>query len=157
MSAYLENKNSRRMPAAVMASVKAHLETRPARVTLLALAMILMGLADLQLTLTYMRSIGMIELNPIAREMIEIGGARQLIVFKLFTIAASAGLLYLVRRHRLAETCAWASCAALLALTMHWVRYNEAITTPEQAALTLASMSSGDLVQPDPRWVRLED
>ncbi len=157
MSAYPENEKSRRMRPAVMASVKAHLDTRPARVTLLAVAMTLMGLADLQLTLTYMRSIGMIELNPIAREMVEIGGSRQLIVFKLFTIAASAGLLYLVRRHRLAEACAWASCAALLALTMHWVRYNDAVATPEHAALTLASLSSSDLVQLDPRWVRLED
>jgi len=136
-----------------------HPDARAVRVTLLTAAMVLMGLADLQLTLTYMRSVGMVELNPIAREMIELGGSRQLVVFKLFTIAASAGLLYLIRTHRLAERCAWISCALLLVLTAHWVRYNEQVTTPEYAAATLAQLPGAvpaglDL---DHRWVTLRD
>jgi len=124
--------------------------SRSLRVTLLAAAMLLMGLADLQLTLTYMRSVGLIELNPIAREMVEIGGARQLVMYKLLSIAMSAGVLYLLRRHALAERCAWASCALLLALTMHWVRYNDAaIENPAAAVAQLAA--------PDHRWVTLAD
>jgi hypothetical protein len=136
-----------------------HPNSRPLRVTLLAAAMVLMGLADLQLTLTYMRSVGMIELNPIARQMIEIGGSRQLVVFKLFTIAASAGLLYLLRSHRLAERCAWISCLLLLGLTAHWMRYNQQATTPEYAALALTQLTSGPAsgLDFDHRWVMLRD
>lgn len=125
---------------------------RSGRVTLLTLAMILMGLADLQLTLTYMRSAGMIELNPIAREMIELGGSRQLIAYKMFTIVASAGLLYIIRRHRLAEQCAWLSCGVLLALTFHWVRYNEHVTADAFAAAPVMQISNLDH-----RWVMLRD
>ncbi len=120
---------------------------RPRRVALLALAMILMGLADLQLTLTYMRSAGMLELNPLARAMVDLGGAPQLIRFKLFSIAASAGLLYLMRRHSLAERCAWVSCAALLLLTAHWVHYNNNATA--------IGVASADLA--DHRWVAIRD
>jgi len=123
---------------------------RSLRVTLLAAAMILMGLADLQLTLTYMRSTGLIELNPIARAMIEIGGARQLVMYKLLSIAMSAGVLYILRRHALAERCAWVSCVLLLALTAHWVRYNDAAIESPAAAVALTAA-------PDHRWVTLPD
>lgn len=123
---------------------------RRRRVTLLALAMTLMGLADLQLTLTYMRSVGMIELNPLARAMISLGGAQQLVLFKLFTILLSAGILYLIRWHRTAEVCAWVSCAALLALTLHWARYTE--HPPAAPGSTVAQLSSADH-----RWVTLPD
>jgi len=125
---------------------------RPRRVALLAIAMILMGLADLQLTLTYMGSAGMLELNPLARAMIDLGGAPQLIRFKLLTIAVSAGLLYLLRRHSIAERCAWLSCAALLGLTAHWVRYNAHATSPEGAGAILAQVDLGDH-----RWVVIRD
>ena len=123
---------------------------RKRRVAWLVLAMAMMGLADLQLTLTYMGSIGMVELNPIARHMVSLGGAPQLVMFKLLTIALSAGLLYLIRWHRTAELCAWCSCAALLILTMHWVRYNEHVAL--QSSSTIAQLSSADH-----RWVTLPD
>ena len=98
------------------------------RVTLLVLAILLMGLADLSITLTYMRSIGMIELNPIARHMVSIGSCDQLIRYKLFTMGLSCGVLYLLRRHPRAELGAWICAIVLLGLTLNWVRYNESIT-----------------------------
>ena len=87
-----------------------------------------MGLADLSITLTYMRSIGMIELNPIARHMVAIGSCDQLIRYKLFTMGLSCGVLYLLRRHPRAELGAWICTILLLGLTFHWVRYNDEIT-----------------------------
>lgn len=125
---------------------------RSRRVALLAFAMVLMGLADLQLTLTYMRSIGMIELNPLARAMVDLGGAPQLIRFKLFSIALSAGLLFLLRRHSLAERCAWVSCAALLALSIHWTRYNEHAASASAAGAVIAQLDISDH-----RWVAIRD
>ena len=106
-------------------------ERRARRVTFLVLATALLGLFDLAFTLTFMRSMGMIELNPLARLMIGIGGAGQLIRFKLLTIVLSSGLLYLIRRRRGAELCAWVSLGAL-----QWVRYTR--TTEEIGPMLLA-------------------
>lgn len=111
-------------------------ERRARRVTFLVLATALLGLFDLAFTLTFMRSMGMIELNPLARLMIGIGGAGQLIRFKLLTIVLSSGLLYLIRRRRGAELCAWVSLGALVLLSLHWVRYTR--TTEEIGPMLLA-------------------
>jgi len=142
------------MPAHVQQLERTHdpAEPRRRRVALLVVAMVLMGLADLQLTLTYMRSVGMIELNPLARAMVDLGGAPQLIRFKLLSIALSAGLLYLMRRHSIAERCAWLSCAALLFLTFHWVRYNDRPVTPDSSVAALAQIDVADH-----RWVAIRD
>ena len=121
---------------------------RGRRVTLLVLAMAMMGLADLGLTLTYMSSVGMLEANPIARAMIDVGGARQLVIYKLFTIALSGGILYILRRRRAAEVCAWISCSVLLLLSAHWANYN--------AALASATIDLGVLAA-DARWVHLAE
>lgn len=104
------------------------LGARRRRVTLLVLAMALMGLADLALTLTFMTSVGMYEVNPIARFMVAVGGAGQLVRYKLFTIVLSGGILYLLRHHKTAERCAWLSCAGLLALSLHWSDYTRRVT-----------------------------
>ncbi len=121
---------------------------RVRRVTLLVLAMVIMGLADLALTLEFLRAVGMLEANPIAREMIAIGGAGQLVRYKLFTIVLSAGLIYLLRRHRAAERCAWVSVVILLGLSAHWRVYAETIVRPDvfPDPATLAA---------DARWVTL--
>jgi len=117
--------------------------------------MILMGLDDLQLTLTYMTSVGMIELNPLARQMIEIGGADQLIRFKLFTIALSGGLLYLLSRHTIDERCAWLSCAVLLALSIQWANYTKQSTNDGPMTAALASLTAASEI--DHRWVIIKD
>ena len=125
-------------------------EQRARRVTLLVLATATLGLLDLAFTLTFMRSIGMFELNPLARIMIGIGGAGQLIRFKLLTIVLSSGLLYLIRRRRGAELCAWISLIALILLSLHWVRYTH--TTEELGAGLLADASILDH-----RWVLITE
>lgn len=114
-------------PLAQGAAVR--LDARIFRTNLVLLAAVAMGIADLLCTLAYMTSVGMVELNPIAREMIRIGGAEQLIMFKLFTMALSSGIIFLIRRHPRAELCAWASFAIMLALMFHWVQYNRLAPT----------------------------
>jgi len=122
---------------------------RPRRVTTLLLLTVLLGLFDLSHTLSYMRGPGMMELNPIARIMIDLGGARQLVLFKLFTIATSCGILYLLRRHRQAEICAWISLAALAFLAAHWLNYNGHV-------IEVAAFADATAFANDPRWVTLE-
>ena len=123
---------------------------RARRVTILALAAATLGLLDLAFTLTYLRSIGMVELNPLARSMIALGGAGQLVRFKLFTIALSSGMLYLIRRRPGAEACAWISLGVLLILSLQWVRYTR---LTEELGPTLIAQSA----TPDHRWVEITD
>jgi len=135
----------RALADAAAAGVRAVIADRSRRIVLLLALAAVLGLFDLALTVAYMRGVGMVELNPLARAMINLGGAGQLIRFKLFTIATSCGILYLLRRHRQAEICAWISLAVLAALTAHWLNYNAHAHT--MAALADAS---------DPRWVYLD-
>lgn len=125
-------------------------ERRARRVTLLVLGMTCLSLADLALTLTHMRSFGMFEVNPVARAMLAIGGVEQLVRYKLFTIALSGGILYLLRRDRRAEMCAWLCCAMLVGLSLHWGRYSN-------NALEIAWTLNQDASQVDARWVRIEN
>ncbi len=121
------------------------------RIVLLIVAMLLMGYADLALTLTYMQSIGMIEMNPLARHMIAIGQTQQLVMFKLFTMALSAGAIFLVRRHPIAEKAAWACSAGLLALMVHWTIYNRDVSSNTNELTLLAE--SADQCE---LWVKLD-
>lgn len=131
--------------------------TRSRRVTFLIVAMVMMGIADLMCTLTYMRTSGMLEANPLARFVLSTGavegGSGQLVMFKALTIMLSCGTLYLARRHRQAEFSAWACTAMMLALTVHWINYNRSVSSFTNDMAVLA-MSGGEF---EPMWVKLED
>lgn len=129
---------------------EAALRLRSRRVTLAVIAAAVLGLVDLAFTLTFMRSIGMFEANPVARAMIDLGGASQLINFKLFTIVLSGGVLYLLRRHPSAELCAWICLAGLVALSIHWTIYT-------QALISFGTGFDPQLAALDPTWVVLTD
>lgn len=121
------------------------------RLVLLIIAITLMSLADLALTLTYMRSIGMIELNPVARYMVEIGQTQQLVLFKLFTTVLAGGTLFLLRRCRCAEPTAWLAVAIMLALMVRWNLYNEAVSSATDELTLLASGT-----QSCAGWIKLD-
>ena len=93
------------------------------RVVLLISAMAIMGLVDLMMTLTYMRSTGMYEMNPIARFIARLGAGEHLIAFKLLTMLISGYALYLGRLTRRGELCAWVCAAVLVGLMFHWAAY----------------------------------
>jgi uncharacterized membrane protein YciS (DUF1049 family) len=120
------------------------------RVSLLVIAITIMGIADLMLTLIYMRTTGMYELNPLARVMVATGGSTQLVLFKLLTLSLSAGMLYLLRRHRIAEPAAWACAAVMCVLSIHWISYNSQIENPD-------IWHGMQLAMGDESYVRIED
>lgn len=120
------------------------------RVSLLVIAITIMGLADLMLTLIYMQTTGMYELNPLARAMVATGGSAQLVVFKLLTLSLSAGVLYLLRRQRVAEPAAWACAAVMCALSIHWISYNNQLENPDIWHGMQIAMS-------DESYVRIDD
>lgn len=105
------------------------------------LAVVLMGLADLAYTLIYMRGSGMVEANPIARKMIEIGSAQQLVMYKLLTLLVCCGAIYFCRRTRQAEIGAWVCCLMMLGLTLHWVNYNSAVQDMADELAIMAEFS----------------
>lgn len=122
---------------------------RQQRVTALVLMAVVLSLFDLAQTITYMRGVGMLELNPLARVMVELGGARQLVMFKMFTVAVGCGVLYLLRRHALAERCAWVCVVVLVCLALWWMRYNMLV-------VDIATIADASQLAADPRWVALD-
>lgn len=126
---------------------------RTRRIALLLVAMTLMGVFDLLYTLTYIRTSGMLEANPLARQMIDIGGARQLILFKALTILLSVAAIIFIRRSPKAELSAWLCTAMMLTLTVHWLNYNREVSEFTRDMAVLA-MSGGEF---EPMWVKLDE
>lgn len=121
------------------------------RLYLLLVAIVIMGWADLALTLTYMRTIGMFELNPLARMAVESGQGQRLVLFKLLTMAISAGSLLAMRHHRCAERVAWCSACLMLALMVQWRIYNESLS---ELTYEFTLLVSG--AEQNETWVRIE-
>ncbi len=124
-------------------------EMRPRRVLCLAALIVAMGATDLLCTLAYLRGAGMIELNPLARYLIQVGGAGSLACFKGLTLMVSAGLLCRIRQRRQAEFAAWVCAAIMVALTIRWAHYN--------AGIAEITPYITDAFARDASWVRLPD
>lgn len=95
------------------------------RVVTLTCAAVLLGLADLAITMTYLLNIGMFESNPIARLVINSGSPSVVVAFKLGTMLVTTWILLANRRRWQAEMVAWLSVAVLSALFLHWLTYIE--------------------------------
>jgi len=81
-----------------------------------------LGLADLWLTMFFMRTTGMHELNPLARLVVGFGPAA-LVAMKITSLFLNAGILLACRKRLAGELGAWASVAVMVALTAHWNQY----------------------------------
>jgi hypothetical protein len=86
---------------------------------------LVLSLADLLLTLTYVLHIGLIEDNPLARRVIETGGPALLIFWKLASVGFAAGVLLRFRTRRVAEIGAVLCAVVMVWLTTRWVQYIE--------------------------------
>lgn len=120
---------------------------RSRRVLSLSALVVAMGVTDLCCTLAYLRGVGMVELNPLARFLIEHGGALSLGCFKALSLVICVGLLVRLRARRQAEIAAWVCVAVMVALTIHWANYNAAVAQ-------LTPYLTG-VFTPDAAWVRL--
>lgn len=98
-------------------------ECRGLRVVILLLATFLMGVADLALTLTYVTSMGMVELNPLARFIMEHGSVQAVALFKFGAMTINGGILYVFRQRRIAEIAAWICFLVMAALSIKWGMY----------------------------------
>lgn len=142
---------SGRDPGAGLLSLRGSLtqRARGIRMGMLLGATALMGLGDLDMTLQFVRNVGMIEANPLARSLMEGQSPLPVVLFKLGSIFFCVGVLFMARRRRHAEVAAWACFLVMAALTMHWNRYSAEVSamTPEVNALAEAG---------DPHWVSMD-
>ncbi len=83
----------------------------------------LTSIADLLLTLTYARGVGMIELNPMARAVMAYDSPGLLAAWKLGLVSAACTIIFAGRRSRFTEAGAWLAALVMAMLTVHWLRY----------------------------------
>lgn len=124
--------------------------SRSRRVCLLLAGVLVMSLADLDMTLAYARSVGLMEENPLARLVMTYGSAWVLALWKIASVGLCLFILYKARRTRYAEIAAWICFAVLVWLSVRWTTYNN-----EMPLLTnyLSSRENSG----DHRWVTLGD
>jgi hypothetical protein len=112
--------------------------SRPHRVGLLLLAITIMAGADLALTLNYITSIGMVELNPVARAVMSLGSTTAVVIWKVALTAFTVGVLFGLRRRAIAEVATWACATVMVLLSMHWLNFINEVQTMGSEYLVLA-------------------
>lgn len=115
----------------------------------LVAVIIALSLADLAMTLAHVGGAGMLEANPLARQIMRSGSSGAVVAWKVVTAGAGCAILLAIRRHPGAEIGAALCAAVLVWLTTQWSRYNE-------LAHTMTAQIHNTSFDPDPRWVSLE-
>jgi len=124
---------------------------RARRVVLLLLAIILLSAGDLLATSAHLRSTGMVELNPIARAIVEwTQSVWGLALYKGVTVAVCVAVLYRVRTSRQAELGAWLGVAILALLAFHWGAYTRHSASPD----VIATQGNGLVLE---KWLSLAE
>jgi hypothetical protein len=103
---------------------------------------------DLALTLTYATTIGMMEVNPLARAVMKLGSPLLVVLWKFATAGFGIGTLLYFRKNRYAEVASWVCLIAMLMLLAHWINFNHSVLS---YADDLAVLSGGDF----PCWVQM--
>lgn len=87
------------------------------------LTVVLLSLADLYLTVTFLMQGGFPEANPLARAIMQTNSVALLTAWKLGTVGITVSILYAIRRTKSAELGAMVCCAVLGWLTVQWLQY----------------------------------
>src|SRR5262245_53029298 len=116
---------SRTGPLADLLNRAAQPAARSRRVCILLAGILVMSLADLDMTLSYARSLGLLEGNPIARLVMTYGSAWVLALWKIASVALCVFILFRARRTRYAEVAAWVCFVVLVWLSVRWMIYND--------------------------------
>ncbi len=130
----------------VRALAPARRPTRSHRVLLWVAVIAALSLIDLGLTMIYIMEIGLIEDNPIARMMIQMGGPWLLVAWKVATAGFACSVLIAAREHRVAEVGAVFGMIVMVWLTMHWIAYIEMSARLTCAASEMDRLGQGHWV-----------
>lgn len=96
---------------------------RSRRVILLLSAVALVSIADLVMTLLFLTSYGFNEGNPLARAIMSYSSPALVVLWKLASVTACAGIIYRFRAFRCAEIAAWICFGVMIWLSFRWVSY----------------------------------
>jgi len=121
---------------------------RAKRVIAMMVCVAAVSFADLAMTLTYATTVGMMEVNPIARYIMSADTPVFIILWKLMTVGLCIGVLTTLRHRKSAERASWICLLGMLALAAHWVNFNNQVqhATPE-----LSTLAGND----SPYWVHM--
>lgn len=125
---------------------------RAIRVILLMLTIAALSVGDLVLTLTYVRSVGMTEANPIARYVMSFDSAWLLAGWKFASVGLACLIFYIARYKRSGELAAWVACSVLTLLTFHWLNYTHEV---EKFTHSLNVLAQSDV--PQTMWIRMSE
>jgi hypothetical protein len=106
---------------------------------------VIVSLADLALTLIFLRSIGMSEGNPIARWVMGANCPWVLVLFKIVLVGFACTVLWRTRHSRAAKLGAGVGCLVMLWLCLRWVGYTEQVSSVVMANPEITQTST---------WVR---
>ncbi|NNF42900.1 MAG: hypothetical protein HKN62_07605 [Phycisphaerales bacterium] len=110
---------------------------------------VILSIADLIVTLGYLRTIGMVEANPIAAYLIKHTQSPWVLsAYKAVTVGICISLLYRVRWHRSGEVAAWCALGILVVMSVLWHNYSQEIDSPVQLQTVLSDHSD--------QWLRLD-
>jgi hypothetical protein len=119
---------------------------RARRVGFLIIVLVGLSIIDLLLTLEYVRTIGMAELNPIAAWIMRQGSTAGLVAWKIGTVMMAATIIYSIRHRVRGEFAAWVCTLILTVLTAHWINYGLQVHEITPAAGQFEEIA-------DARWV----
>jgi hypothetical protein len=103
------------------------LRARGRRVLILLVAIVLMSIGDLYMTLTHLTHTGMLEANPIARQIMAYNSPALLSAWKLASVGLAVSILYWVRHRGKTEIATWFCFLVLTWLTCRWFVYNDQV------------------------------
>ena len=116
--------------------------SRPRRVTLLVAGIIVLSLADLIVTLAFLRANWMMEANPIAAYLIRTTQSPwALAAFKGLSVSVCVALLYRLRRHASGEIAAWCAVGILAIMSVMWHSYSTHFDDPQHMILAQVGAS----------------
>lgn len=116
---------------------------RSRRVVLLVALIAILSVGDLIATLTFLRSIGMQEINPLAAFIIQNQSETGLILFKFGSVVCCVSLILLIRHFRQGEVAAWIAAIILVGLTVHWHTYTHHVVQLQDAEAITEAQQHG--------------
>lgn len=126
------------------------LPARPVRVAALILIIAAVSVADLYLTVLYLKHGGMNESNPVARWVMGLNCQWVLGIWKFLLAGGCCTILWLARRRWSAEVGALIGAAVMIWLGVRWNQYVEIAREADAASSLAAEYHS-------PNWVQFID
>jgi hypothetical protein len=124
-------------------------ERRARRVLVLLVGILVLSLADLMVTLEHLRTIGMLEANPIAAYLIRTTRSPWVLsAYKCLTVGICVTLLHRLRHHRSGELAAWCAMGILTVMSVLWHTYSQELGST--AHLQTVQADHGE------QWLRLD-